>query len=447
MKKLFVLFCVITLINACNTAQIPSNEQGTLDTQSVFDRDSSWTLDSKFAEVSRQVPDFGGAFYDEEGAMNIYMVDASPNGEAIFKEEAISSLTAVFDEEIFMEIRADNEFEISFLEREIKILQGNYSFETLIGWRKELDDIMVEYHSVIFTDIDETTNKILIGITDERSAKEIQDHASKLGIPPEAIDFELGQIETTSLTLTDRVRPLVGGLEITFSRGGRCTLGVNAYHPSLVTYGFVSNSHCSGTEFGLDGLSVFQGGQRLGREVLDPAPFTGGACPSGRQCRYSDTNFIEYEPGISHSPFYAYTKPRAGVPGSTLEIERFESINGGLLSPPSSSNSAWAGVTLHKVGAVTGDTEGTVSNTCANFYNVVGTTTTLLCQTRVRARIKDGDSGSPVLREFALNNDVFYGIAWGEYVRFALPQIIRRYFIFSSYDGIVRDLGFIDLTY
>ncbi len=431
---LLITFLVLTLvISSCSSPA--DSEPKNLDTQAILPGSETWSIDKKFVEVAQEVPGFGGAFYDENGDINVYLLNSSK------KEQAKAALSAVFGANLLTRDRDHPLWSPRLPKGEVKVLQGKYDFATLAQWRRRADDHVFSYPGVIFTDVDERNNRVLIGVESEETAVKVGEKLADLNVPDGAVGFEVGEVEST-LTLNDRVRPVVGGVATSPAGGGACTLGFNAYHYSLNAYGFVTNSHCSSSTDARDSTRYYQGGDYISDEIRDYSGFTGGSCPSGSRCRYSDSNFVRYRPSISNSRRYAVTKQRAGISTSDpLEIYRTERIDGSKGGLPDSD---WVGVRLHKVGRTTGDTEGAVANSCANFErdnsNVI-----LLCQTRVRANQEPGDSGSPVLRTSSVGDiDTLYGIAWGRYWRFTITGK-RVYFIFSSFQGVESDLGNLDV--
>jgi hypothetical protein len=144
---------------------------------------------------------------------------------------------------------------------------------------------------------------------------------------------------------------------------------------------------------------------RIGVETRDPLYFTGGVCPAGRRCRYSDTSFGRYDAAVG-SNRGRIARPNLGSVAwngtSTFRIvsETAFPIGGELLT---------------KVGRTTGRTQGTVTGTCLNI-NVFGTNITQLCQDIASYASAGGDSGSPVFRitnSPAANDVSLYGIHWG----------------------------------
>ncbi len=353
--------------------------------------------DAEYLRMAGEIPGFGGLFYDEQGFANVYLTDT--------KEGA--------------KLRA--------LNPDVRILEGRYDFRQLHGWRNALLDVMSR-PDVVLLDIDETKNVVRIGIDKDakvKSAGAISDFAATLGVPADALVVDEVPAIHNLATLQDRVRPVPGGVQIAFG-GFVCTKGFGANRAGVV--GFVTNSHCSGTQGGVQNTVIYQNtntaANRIGIETVDPAYFTGSPCPAGRRCRYSDSAFIRYDSsGLREFARIARTTGVGSLTVSTTS-PRF-TITG-------TSNFPTAGQTLNKMGRTTGWSRGTVTSTCANI-NVSGSTITQLCQDVVVANVAGGDSGSPVFSATTTGTTAtLVGILWGGG---------GGTFVLSAWENIVGELG------
>jgi hypothetical protein len=364
---------------------------------SESDGDSVESLDDLFAEVASRVPGFGGLFVGPDGTLHIDLLDqrlgraAQETIEAIFGPERLP-LSG------------------------IQVLQGQYSFVQLKAWHERLMPQVLAIPGVILTDIDETENRLRVGVEAQALQGVVEAQLASLGIPREAVIVEETEaIEFASHTLQSFVRPLVGGLQINFGNFV-CTLGFLAIRAGV--QGLVTNSHCTNIQGGVEGTVYHQPlasgtTNRIGQEIADPVYFTGGSCPAGRRCRYSDSAFARVPhpsgPAVSISRGFIARPTSANTGALTIShtTPRFRIV--GETSFPV------VGETLNKVGRTTGWTRGTVSSTCVNT-NVANSNITLLCQDFVNAGVAGGDSGSPVFRvtNSPASGDVrLYGVLWG----------------------------------
>jgi hypothetical protein len=367
---------------------IPAASQGPAQTDGIE------TPDDRFAAVARQVPGFGGMFFDQDGTLQVYMLGQ--------KGPADAALMAFLDDVIAREVGKGERLSGAGVE----ILEGQYDFLDLHRWQQQTSPAMLALPEVVFTDIDETTNRLRIGITDSPGMTEaVEKSLSELGVPREAV--LISETKPVLPELRNRRRPLRGGLQINFGNF-LCTLGFVAVRQGVT--GYVTNSHCTNTQGGVEGTVYHQPiasgtTNRIAQEIADPTYFTGGSCPAGRRCRFSDTSFARV--------------PHPSGPAVTTAL--------GTIARPPVGSFTWNGVDIFritaeaapvvgqsvtKVGRTTGRTSGTIQQTCANF-NVANSTITQLCQSRASFTSAGGDSGSPVFRITSLPNVTLVGIHWG----------------------------------
>lgn len=250
--------------------------------------------------------------------------------------------------------------------------------------------------------------------------------------------------------LNDAFAPIIGGVEVGISNGGRCTLGffanVDAPPNSAViddTSGLVVNSHCTENQGTADNTQLTQGGvpitqpvavrassdsterEFLTGELLDSQIYT-DATPTAAfireydklhcipACSYSDASFFELAQGVNTADRIARPQNR-----NTLISHQFErqfSFNRQqfnreyLTIDPNRPYFTIVGVAeaqigdiVHKVGATTGWTTGWVLGVCENKRINDADHGSILeyCQSRFDSRVNNvvaasGDSGSPV---------------------------------------------------
>jgi hypothetical protein len=286
-----------------------------------------------------------------------------------------------------------------------------------------------ELAGVVFTDLDETRGQLVVGVLDRDIEGLLRARLAVLGIAPQSVDV----VETEEIfrvdTLRDKVRPVVGGVQIRFSQY-LCSLGFNAIRGG--TTGFVTASHCSTKQGEVDGTRYYQplnqvADEFIGTEIADPPFFRNtNGCPRGRRCRYSDANFSEADGGAGFlSGRIAKT---TGPNNVSLDIAGQFTISG--------EGSAAVGVTANKVGRTTGWTQGTVSRTCVNT-GVSGTNIVLLCQNFVDNSVQivaGGDSGSPVFRTTSGDRVTLLGNLWG-------GNSSGTQFVYSPIANIEHELG------
>lgn len=352
--------------------------------------------------MAEEIRGFGGLYYDEQGRPNVYLTDVR-EGETLRKAFG-----------------------------EVIVKEGDYDFKQLAGWRAELRSAL-NVPGVVMLDVDERSNRVRIAMN--RQARDRENNREHLeyflalqGIPRKAVEVVEMEPIRYAATLRDRVRPVPGGMQIAFG-GYVCTMGFNAYRNGV--FGFVTNSHCTNVQGGVESTRYYQNstsGGAIATEIADPGYFTGGSCPAGRRCRYSDSSFARYDStSLGEYRRIARTTSR-GTSSGSLTINstspRF-TITSRVPYPTT-------GQVLNKMGRTTGWTYGTVSSTCVDI-NVSGTNITQLCQDLVNAGVNSGDSGSPVFGWSGSGSNVtIYGVLWGG---------STSQFVFSALDNIESELG------
>jgi hypothetical protein len=291
----------------------------------------------------------------------------------------------------------------------------------------------------VYLDIDEQRNRLVFGVerdSIDRFNEGLQSFLRGTRVPPAAVLVEAADPIEPVEFLTDKIRPVPAGVQITRPLGGGdfsiCTLGTNALRGSVK--GFITASHCTATRGVVDGTHFSQstpdGSSQIGVETVDPPFITGGLCPPGRQCRFSDAAFAAYDSAALSAgakiafPFFW------GVSVGTLLVDPVQprmSVTNFLLSEPS------VGSLIFKVGRTTGGTLGPLVQSCSDS-NVALTNITMLCQNRVFSGVAPGDSGSPVFRHsFGSTTATLAGILWG--------RTSGLLYIYSPWQSVFAELG------
>jgi hypothetical protein len=336
--------------------------------------------------LARTVPGFGGFYFDNRGTPVVYLKDAAQRGNA---ERALAPFF----------------LDLGLTSSQLRVLPAKYDWAQLERWSALASAEVLAQPGAVFVDADEASNRVLIGV-ERGAAARMRSLLARLGIPEAAVVVRETEPIRFALTLRQRVRPVVGGLQINFPKF-LCTLGFNAVRSGQSS--FITNSHCTNTQGGTEGTPYWQPLEsvdpvQIGTEVDDPEYVKGtgeNECPKGRRCRFSDASRAAYAPGITFTLGAIARTP--GPNNGSIEIAGgFEITREG---------SASVGQTVNKVGRTTGWTQGTVTNTCVNT-GVFGSNIVQLCQTFVSAGVGAGDSGSPVFIERG-RGVILAGILWG----------------------------------
>jgi hypothetical protein len=413
----------VLLVIACHDASDPTSP----DIQSA---------DPQLLELSRnpkpdqlqmaQVPGFGGYFLDASGVPTVYLRDVSQRAAA---EQALAGFMA----------------DRGFATTSLRVRKGQYEYRQLDQWYRGARGAAFSVKGIILADVDEGSNRLRFGVANAGAAAALRSALGRAGVPAGAAIVEQRAPFKTVATLRDRVRPVVGGLQINFfaappevaTPSFLCTLGFNAIRFGVSS--FITNSHCTNVEGGeetpTDYYQNLRGGLAanfIGTEVDDPhwTSQLNADCPPPLACRYSDAARVQYA---------------AGVPATLGRIARVNEITTSLDDTTHTIAGAFTirgeradpiqGEVANKVGRTTGWTRGPTTGTCVDVL-ATGTTHIRLCQALVSALVDGGDSGSPVFFRGGGSNVTLLGILWGGSVDEANPE-----FVYSPMSGIERELG------
>jgi len=338
------------------------------------------------ATLTRTLPGFGGLFVDH-GVPTVYLTDLKQQGLA---ERLLSR---------FARARGA---------AGIRVMAGRFAYRDLDKWFQQVSDEAFSQGGVVFVDLDEASNQVLVAVERGKSHANIRRLAARLGVPAEALTVRDADPIHNVATLQDQVRPVVAGLQINFP-GFLCSIGFNAV--SNGQNSFVTASHCTTTQGGVEGTQYWQSlssqpNSFIGTEVADPVYVRGkghgSACPKNRRCRMSDAARAAYAAGV---PFtLGGIAQTSGPNNGSLTITGTFAING--------EGGEIAGDIANKVGRTTGWTQGVITNTCVNT-GVSGSNIVQLCQNFVSAGVGGGDSGSDVFAQTGGNGARLLGVLWG----------------------------------
>jgi hypothetical protein len=375
--------------------------------------------------VAAVVPGFGGYFLDAAELPAVYLIDAAQRPTA---EQALATFLA----------------SRGFTASDLQVLQGDYAYAQLDAWYRQARPGAFSVSGIILGDVDEGHNRLRFGVANAGAVTGVRTVLTQLGIPAGAAIVEQRAPIVAVATLRDRVRPLIGGLQINFFPSPTspvtliCTLGFNALRDGVPS--FITNSHCSNVEGGTETPTDYYQNLRsggaanfIGVEVDDPQ-WTSQAnldCPPPFACRFSDASRAQYAAGAE------FTLGRiARIDEVTTSLDDQVHTIAGLFAIKSERADPVQGEIANKVGRTTGWTRGPTTETCVDVL-ALGTNHIRLCQAIVSALVDGGDSGSNVFFRRGNNSNVtLLGILWGGSVDDENPE-----FVYSPMSGIERELG------
>lgn len=385
-------------------------------------------------QVAQAVPGFGGYFIDANGAPTVYLTDPSRSAEAA---QALSGFLRSF----------------GWSASDLRVRQARYDWLQLDAWYRAARPRALSVTGAVLGDIDESRNQITFAGLDAGALSAIASAVAGAGVPAEAVRLRLSAPVLQAATLRDQMRPAIGGLQIQFFVSPaspvlyNCTLGFNVVDGADTS--FVTNSHCSNVQGGVDTPTDYYQATRGGvvpnpnnyiaREVEDPEYALGGLsgpCPIGRKCRISDASRAKYAPGQAWVIGRIARPENENATGTLDDTIRVNAANPTFTITAEQGRSV-VGQKLSHVGRTTGWTSGLVTETCVDI-NVTGSEITQLCQDYVDAYVAGGDSGSPVFGEHGDGTVFLAGILWGSSTNIETGHV---QFIMSPLEAIKAEIG------
>jgi hypothetical protein len=409
----FVLSTAATLVAVAPALAQP----GSPDPRAGREPPRARSLDHEFADLTTRVPGgFGGWFYDQEGRPNVYLVDTTKRAGAV-----TALLPVLRDRQVSVAGGQRNRPDVA----NIVILQGQYDFATLLNWRGQIDGEAPRIPGITMTDVQERTNRVVVGVESEAAGVQVREALARLNIPIEAVqivqrprDRELvgrgvAPWATQTGTLAGNATTVAAGYRINWYSGGWrwCTLGFNAerWNATRGAYDrvFGTNTHCSNAKGSDTNQNYYQGGTTstylIGVEHLDP-PFVPGTepvgceytnnfcCPSNASCREGDSLL-----GLWSQTRWGFGLIARPVPPGSTSPLTVDPNNSPWRINAEKGFSEW-GEDVEAVGATSGWRRGKIEYTCVRGYADGGRQ--YYCEDDGTFNGTEGDSGGPV---FSLN--------------------------------------------
>lgn len=399
-----LILVALAFLNRPGVEPVSARRQPEPKQQPISSHQEEMTIDDAFAKVAELYPDFGGASVDVERRM-LSVHSREPNASGVIAAE--QALKSVFGADL--------------PPYQIELIKGDYSFLELKGWYDLLWPAVMKIPGVVRTDIDESKNRLAVGVQSLLISCALEEQMTKHGIPRAAVDIEEEAPFELHTRLSDipAVRnpghfhdPLVGGLEIamtspsppplcTFTGGparGTCTLGVIAERrdpaTGATTSGFVTAAHCTACVGEVEGTLFYHArvwaSRLVGREDRDPGTFRVAPCPGG-PCRRSDSVFVKREAHATAMLGHV-ARPRTTGTAAWNGADTFRIVRKGT------PLTMFMGDPVEKVGKVTGWTRGRLTGTCVNVVRPLGYYETFICQGQADYADASGDSGAPVFK-------------------------------------------------
>ena len=439
--RLVTAILLTVLIGSCvdSSAPNPPSTAATPGIDAAIQAVPTHGIDAEFTRIAKQVPGFGGMYYDRSGRLNVYMTKSAA-GQAARSADVVARLRSLGGAAVQRRLGG----------AAVTTVEAKYDYLQLQGWKSRLGKVF-KVKGVVFTDIDEAANRLRIAITPAAALGEVKQVLVAAGVPAAAVTFTRMPEIRNLQTIQDKLRPVPGAAQIVFpapSEGKNaffvCSIGFNAKLAGQANKKFfVTASHCSDIQGGnqhtpyyqpvptLRNLSV----NKIAVEFRDPQYGNpGGLCFEGFRCRLSDALLAEYQGSVGQD----FGK----IARTTFGLQRIGSL---IIDPKhprwnivGEFSFPFLGEEAHKVGRTSGWTHGPVIATCVDVQ-ASGTDIIELCQDIVLAGSRGGDSGSGVFeRASASTSDIFLtGILWGG----GTDDTGAPIFVFGSMENIRFELG------
>ncbi len=380
-----------------------------------------------------------------------------PSSAGFFIDTATGNVVALFTnlqqgETAIPRLRSRLSWVLSFARArnprpDIVVRQVQYTFLQLKKWR-DLMTQAVFYPGVNWLGPDWIKNRVVFGISPGTDPGPIRAVARNLGVPEEAVQFEVSGPVVAQSSLTDSVRPIAGGTQVAFLDKNvdlvkNCTLGFPALWNG--ERAFVTASHCSTNAFAIDSTPEYQPKfptthadsmniSPIGFKVADYQE----ACPSGFKtqtlCSNADAVIWKFTLDTAPSNWVLghIARPTYGCsPGPcsppNLQIGSYFKVNATQDSIP-------LGALVSMIGITSGWRQAYVQK--INQIVILDATRGLVGMVFASYGSGGGDSGAPILMNINPLPDstvTLAGIHWGVTTRG------MHYAVFSPWSGIAQD--------
>jgi hypothetical protein len=343
-----------------------------------------------FVEIDRAAPGFGGLYYDGNDVV-VNLVDLGRSEQARAKVR---------------ELLASRPRHARSGPPQIHFKKVNYGYGQLKTWYDKLDPIW-QVDGVVYTDISDSRNRIVVGVTRSGLAGPIATALHELGLPSGAFEIVVTDYPVAALAeLTDSVRPVMGGFQIWPSG---CSNALSVRRPGISNLYLLTASHCTNNQGVFDAGAWTQGYPGLapvGYEAADSPIFY---CSTDALCQLADAALLVYD-WQPDGAFGKIAKP-TGLGLAPVDEQNPLTVIGEVLWPIE-------GEYVEKLGWRTGYSWGDIMLACVNVrvYNPSnGHYWREDCSAKAAYASQPGDSGSAIFVSGwpwnpATTEAAFYGV-------------------------------------
>src|SRR5205823_3450053 len=149
----------------------------------------------QFRDLAQDVPNHGAYYFDtESGNLVLYLTNLDD------AKSAVGLVRSRLAHELSEAHRRHPQADIS-------VRQATYTWLQLKEWRDQLFPKILAIRGVVWLDLDEARNRVVIGVESTRDPSLVNETLARLGVPRNAVELEeSGPLQVEAGTLRDSVR-------------------------------------------------------------------------------------------------------------------------------------------------------------------------------------------------------------------------------------------------
>lgn len=175
MKTVNLLFLSILIAMVTWSCSSPASSNGEFSEPPYAKAKKVSVQADSLTDFSQQIPGFGGLFINDSGQLSIYLIH--PDKQEAKAREVLSN------SELIAKALSNTSASVS----EIKVLKGQYTFLELHNWKKEVSSKVLAIDDVYTSSIDQSRNKLSVGVKDKAVIAKVNEKLSELNIPRDAV--------------------------------------------------------------------------------------------------------------------------------------------------------------------------------------------------------------------------------------------------------------------
>lgn len=337
----------------------------------------------RMALLADRLPGYAGHFLNEQQELVVRMKDGRSTIEAVRAGVADFLEASVWG-------RPERRSAARARASGLRLETAEFDFRELYDWYMVLLPAIRPLEGFKVLDIDEQQNRLEVLLLSADRIPSFRSAIEDLPVPLAAVELGVspGVVVPLNDDLRDRVRPVIGGLEINGTNDGACTLGFNAKRTTDGTFHLLTAAHCLDPQGDLTPADdVYQdagsvSGDYIAYEAYDNDTYLCG----GVSCIDADVAAARYDISSSGWHFGQFAFPN---------YHETEYTRTGYIV---SASDVAQGDTVVTIGRTTGTGVGTVLDTCA--YVAYPNDPDLVCGFKADVGgSAPGDSGGPVVDE------------------------------------------------